>query len=220
MAARSAAPVLRLKLTERDLQVLCDLVRYGPLRSEQLAERHAFRSKAAAQARLRKLEAGGLLEHYALDTYLPTPEGTRRTDLGLRPPGKPGEHLPHHMAVADLAAWLLNEERGSKFVTERELRAGIGLPTSMRGHWPDGKLVLASGKEHAIELELHGKPADKYDGILRWFAGALIFERFRWYVRDAAIGKTLDERAKRHDLSDFMSIEPVPSVVRVLSWTG
>jgi hypothetical protein len=208
------------QLTERDMRILCDLVRFGPLRTVQLTERHAFRSVDAARARLRKLKARGLLEGYALDTYLPTPRGTRYTGLRLQPPGKPGPHLPHNMAVADLAVWLLNEERGARFVTERELRAGFGLPASMRGHWPDGKLVLASGKEHAIELELHDKPADEYDRILRWFARALIFDRFRWYVQGDLIATALKNSAERHDMSDFMSIEPVPTAVRVLSWTG
>jgi hypothetical protein len=219
MAARSTT-LPGFQLTERDLRVMCDLVRFGPLRTEQLAERHVFHSENAARARLRKLITRGLLKRYALDTYLATSGGTRLTGLRLRAPGDPGARLPHDMAVADLAIWLLTEERGSSFVTERELRAGFGLPASMRGHWPDGKLVLASGKEHAIELELHDKPAADYDHILRWFARALIFERFRWYVQGDLIATALKNSAERHDMSEFMSVEQVPSSVRVLSWTG
>ena len=220
MATEPTSQAHGLQLTERDLRLLCDLVRFGPLRADQLTVRHAFPSERAARDRLRKLVAGGLLVKYFLDTYLATAPGTRSTGLALGPPGRPGPRLPHDMAVADLAVWLLGQEPGSSWVTERELRHGCGLPASMRGHVPDGKLVLASGKADAIELELHDKRADEYDRILRWFARALIFDRFRWYVHGAALERALRERAERHDLADFMSVEQVPSAVRVLAWTG
>src|SRR5947209_14930064 len=87
-------------------------------------------------------------------------------------------------------------------------------------HIPDGKLVSPAGLSAAIELELTGKPPAEYARICRWFAQAMAFDRFRWFVRGPAIGKALRQAAERHDLADLIDVEPLPSTIQVPRWTA
>jgi hypothetical protein len=193
-----------------------------------LAERHDFKSLRAAKDRLGKLKEHGFLDDYDLKTYRPTWKGTRETRLELSRPGQPKDQLRHNIAVADLARWLLNTEANSEWVTERELhhellaqahakRTGYGY--SGVEHVPDGKLILPGGAA-AVELELTTKASPKYDLICRWFGQALAYRWFRWYVKGLELEDRLIKCRDRHDLTEFMSVEQVPSAVRVLSWTG
>ena len=227
MAARSTEEP-GFQLTERDLLVLCDLMRFGPLRAEQLAERHDFKSERAAVDRLRKLKAHGFLGDYDFKTYRPTWKGAHATEMELSQPGEPKDQLRHNIAVADLARWLLKNEPDSEWVTERELRhellaqshaKQISYRYSGVEHVPDGKLILPGGAA-AVELELTKKASPKYDLICRWFGQALAYRWFRWYVKGHELEDRLIKSRDRHDLAEFMSVEQVPSAVRVLSWTG
>jgi hypothetical protein len=206
--------------TARDLSVLIDLVRFGPLRVDQLAARHEFPSERAVRDRMATLIAAGLLERYKPKSYRPTRRGTRITGLDLSPLGDPRLHLAHDQAVADLAFWLLSREPGSQWITERELKrdllsgrhGGRGFPEGE--HVPDGKLVSAEHRA-AIELELHSKRPERYVHICRWFAQALAYDRFRWYVDGEALARQLTECATRHDLADLMTVEQLPSSIKV-----
>jgi hypothetical protein len=226
MTADSRRSRRALQLTLRDRAALTDLVRFGPLRLEQIARRH-FPSRRAARDRLARLVADGQLARGALGTYRATVRGTRSTGLPLPPPGSPNALLPHHLAVFDLACWLLARESGSEWITERELRRDATAAAHARGggvtfrgteHVPDGKLVTAEHVSAAIELELTAKPPAEYERICRWFAQAMAFDRFRWYAGGPAIERRLQEAAERHDLADLMSVELLPPEVRVVRW--
>ena len=215
------------RLSDRDVAVLAALVRFGALRTDQVARRF-FPSTRAARERLARLVAAGQVRRGPLDTFTATERGTRSSGVDLTPPNVWPGQLVHQLAVVDLAGWLLEHEPGSEWVTERELRreaaqlaraAGGGHRFPGTDHMPDGLLVTPA-RRIAIELELTAKPRSEYDRICRWYAQAIEFDAVRWYVRGLALEDRIRTFVERHDLADCMSVEQLPEAVRIVRWTA
>lgn len=222
----TAARLLRVQLTPRDLAILRDVVRFGALTVEQLGRRH-FGSVLTAYGRLAALAGAGYLElvrvwHAAPGVYLATPAGTRVADVAL-PPARVGPAtLAHQLAVADVADWLLAQHAGARWVTERELRRdgmaaarehGTGRLLDGVAHVPDGLLLLADGARVAVEVERSVKGSARYRRLLAWYAASMAFDRVRWLVAEARVRERLAALTAAERLDDLVSVEPLPDVI-------
>jgi hypothetical protein len=79
-------------------------------------------------------------------------------------------------------------------------------------------LLLPGGGAVAVELELTAKPPGEYARILRWYGGALAYERVAWFVATEALRGRLAELIARERPDDFMAVAPLPAGVRVRAW--
>lgn len=219
----SAARLLRVRLTPRDVAMLRDVVRFGALTIEQLGRRH-FGSVLTAYGRLAALADAGYLElvrvwYAAPGVYVATPEGTRVADVPLPPARVSPATLEHHLAVADVADWLLARDPGAQWITERELRRDAMVVARERGtgrlldgvaHVPDGVLLPADGTRQAIEVERTGKGSARYRRVLGWYAGSMDFDRVRWLVTDEGVRSRLAALVRAERLDDLVDVEPLP----------
>jgi hypothetical protein len=224
-------PVDQLHLAGRDLDVLCDVLRFGVLTDDQIARRFFAADPHSAATKLEALAAHGYLAPHPkwladATLYIATRRAARVADIGLSPAGfKPGQ-LPHDVAVADLADYLLDHEPGAEWLTERELRRyGLDLVReSTTGRFsrgdkgvPDGVLVGPHSRV-AIELERTSKDLSKYDHLFRRYAAATQFDALRWFAVGRALETRLRELIERYGLGDFVSVEPLPACIRIRRW--
>ncbi len=238
-----------VQLTARDRAILQDVVRFGALTCDQLVRRH-FGAASTAYHRLAALVATGYLEHLrvlfrAPGVYVATPRGAALagTELPAARPAAPA--LAHHLAVADLADWLLARHDGATWVTERELRREAMLAVRGRSHGrlfagtphvPDGVLLLppdptggvrsgarAAGpagpvERVAVELEATAKTKTRYEDILRWYRGALGYRRVAWFCATGALQRRLEAVVREGRLESLVSVERLPAGVEVAPW--
>ena len=90
--------------------------------------------------------------------------------------------LPHNLAVADIAAALLEKHPGSGWITERELRrkAGQQFGIGLNVHVPDGVLVLGE-KKIAVEFENTTKAKATLSKVLRSYLRESQYQEV-WFV--------------------------------------
>lgn len=184
------------KLTERDLEILRFIVRFGTVTMEQI-KAYAFwygggmggvepASDSAVYRRLRRLKSLELVKHERVlwnkpGIYRITEPGARYADVELPPARVDLSRLYHHLEVVDLSLEVLGKmESGHHWATEREVRQellnrGRGSSGKMgsgskTGRIPDGLLISPNGERVAIELELTQKRTDDYRKILKGYA--------------------------------------------------
>jgi hypothetical protein len=75
-----------------------------------------------------------------------------------------------------------------------------------------------AGGAVAVELERTTKPPGDYARILRWYGGALAYERVAWFAATEALRRRLADLITRERLDDFMAVEPLPPGVWVRAW--
>lgn len=173
-----------MQVTERDLELLRCVNRFGFLTVVQVAKFWGGIDFSTAAARVRKLVSGGLLQRAELKHYEARP-------LVITTAGRKvaGDELPvlrgiraatfqHDSMLFDLACGL--ERRFSaRFETEREYRwRNPGRAEEF--HLPDGVLHRESAKV-GIELELTKKAPRRLREIVASHAGNLDFDEV-WYV--------------------------------------
>ncbi len=181
-------------LTDRDVAILRDLVRFGALTIAQVAVRH-FGAENTARRRLAAL-----------------------ADVGLPAGRLTSVTLAHYLAVADLAEHLLTAHPGASWVTERELRRDGMAAVRDRGdgrlleglpHVPNGVLVLGDGSRVAVELEASPKRQSPYERIFAWYAGTFDYAAVRWFCLAPAVEARLRKLVERQQM-----VEGLPTGVR------
>jgi hypothetical protein len=173
----------RWRVTERDLAILGEVLRWQQLTTRQIA-RWFFDSPRTATNRISVLQALGYLRTIDIPWRAPalvtaTPKGARaRADLRLRPRRSEPGRLLHDQTVVEVAAWLLDQDLNAGWITERELlrdqltpaRDPMGRLRQGPSRRPDGILVRANGQAEAVEVELTPKrDRTEYDRKLAWY---------------------------------------------------
>lgn len=212
-----------LRVTERDLALIGEVLRWGALPIEQLAAWYFDADRTAANRVTRLKHAGYLTtvregRHVVVTT---TRAGAKlRQDLRLPWRERPWQSLEHHLAVVRVAAQLLEADGQAMWITERELlneqlqhardsggRLRVGL-----GRRADGILVSGTGEWTAIEAELHRKPRLVYERIMSWYLAQSsgTYRSVRWYVSGRALGTRLESVINQFALQDFVSVWSLP----------
>ncbi len=190
-AAPAASP-RGLRLAARDLEVLRFTVRHGVVLADQLSTRF-FTGAAAANRRLRALEAAGLLLRDPVLTALPallraTPRGARLAGCDLAAASLDLARVHHNLALVDLSEELLATHPGSIWTTERELRRDRMRAARTGGAWerqqrvPDGLLRLGDGERAAVELDLTPKRSARLDLLAGAYAVDRDVDVVWWYL--------------------------------------
>jgi hypothetical protein len=222
-----------IQLTPRDLAILRDLTRFYGLTAEQVAQRH-FGALRTGANRLSDLCLAGVVELHRVwyrgpGVYVVTNAGARAADVGLPAPRYKPLAMVHHLAVADIADYLLRKYahvEGIAWVCEREVRqSSMAIVRSRHGgrvlagvaHVPDGVLTTPSSA-WAVEVELTRKTDSAYGRILRWYAAQDQYRRVVWYVASEAVARRLAALIQRERLDDLMVVQPLPNTVQVRSW--
>lgn len=240
LMAKTPPPAPRragLQLTPRDVAIATDLTRYGVLAAPTIKRRH-FPDTAGLYAtwqRLRELKAAGYVSRQVLGyhqeaAYLPTGKAVTLSGLALPVPRCYPEFLTavwHHMSVAELADWLLEQLPGSSWTTEREERLNrrvgekaIGVDSlvdALPGKLPDGVLT-AGGKRLAVELELRQKADRAYSIIAGRYARRLeagVYSRVQWFCAADAIQAAVERAIERAGDPKRMWVRDVPEGVTV-----
>jgi hypothetical protein len=201
---------LRVKLSERDLEVLEWINAQYAVREDQLARLLGRSMKTAKRwARCRRDE--GLCRREQLLRGDPgwvwlTAAGSRLTRSRLRPwRGHIGK-LGHIRAVVDLRLYIEAKVPEATWVSERELFSRhaeklFSRDGHARGdvpHVPDAELVLANGERHALEVELTRKSRHRLDAIIT----ALVSDYDQVvYFCGPRIGETIAAAVSKEDTS-------------------
>jgi hypothetical protein len=216
------------ELNERDRWIVVELIRFGVLEEEHLARRYELKP-ASWRRRMSHLCQQGFVKankHWLHPTriFLPAPLAYDATGLRKPPYRLFPQQLAHHLAVADLADRLLEEDRTAGWLTENELRINRRQEDPFysgrrNAHVPDG-LLLRNDRRIAIEVEISRKRSERYAEICRWYAEQIEVDELHWYVAGAALRRYIDKVVDRFGLGIDLGIQtfPFPPGVRVRKW--
>jgi hypothetical protein len=215
-----------------DMPALLDLVRFGVMAEDQIAQRYPDPSTACT--RLPRLKEAGIVNLWCTSlegarVYSPT----RRARViaavpNLHPRATRVTQLAHDVALVDLADHLVAHEPALRWLAEDEVRGFLDQvapsPRRLRNdtrHRPDGLIVTPEGRI-AIELEHTPKYRDRYVQISAWFVREWRVDRVRWYIDQPRVLKRLREVNEQHGFDHDMRIELVefPVGVRVRQRPG
>jgi hypothetical protein len=212
------------RITDRDLEILGEVLRWGQLTTRQIA-RWFFDSPRTGTNRLSVLISTGYLRTIPIPWHAPailtaTAKGARaRAELELpAKPRAPGRLL-HDLTVVEIAAWMLDQDQQATWITERELlRDQLRQARDLDGRLlrgpsrrPDGTLIRTNGQREAVELELTPKPdRTAYDRKLHWYIAEDEYTKVHWFAPSAALRSRLLRVAHRNDVRDFMLVSPLP----------
>ncbi len=228
MGKRPDGPVATRKparLTRRDQEILVFLTRYWAATAEQV-RREFFGSLPAAYRRLGILRGLGLVEGERIyfegpGVYRVTGAGARLAAVDLPAPRLDLSKLRHTLAVVDLsyairhgddvwAAWFTERELRRDALRERRGETGRMRPGGKMGRTPDGLLVLQTGEQVAIELELTPKRIGIYKDILKEYAKQKKQQRIdlvRFYFNSEKAAERLGDLAKRLGMAGFVEVK-------------
>jgi hypothetical protein len=190
------------EVTERDVEVLGWVGRYGMATAAQVARRFFGQGGGSgmrsARNRLSRLQALGVLRSDIPSARHPavfrlTAEGAELTDAYIAPAGWVPAEIGHSLGVLDIMELLVGEHPGSSIRTEREIRArrgatGRGRSIGTDGRIPDGELHLPSGQRVAVELDLTPKRSPDVAKIIRSYQRA-DYDGVWWFVRPAVVDR-------------------------------
>lgn len=209
------------------MDLLAFLMRYAAATVDQIISWGFFASKSRAYSRLKLLEDAGYIDHYtpyrhAPGFYQATGPGAEVAGVGLSPlrlsvanVGK----VRHVLEMVDLSMYLLRDNPGSDWTTEREITSRrLGqrrdletgrLVAGDEGRRPDGILHLPSRESVAVELELTPKSTGQYEEILRNYTHYatrrdLGIEQVWWYFDS----KAAHDRVHRLGTERFPGLYP------------
>lgn len=185
---------MRMKLTERDQQLLRWTNGFGYVSVQQMSERMGVGFSTGAR-RVRALCDGGLLERRQFPAstatvLMPTADGCALAGDHLAPiKGIRVATSRHDLLLVDCAL-ALEKRFGFPFEPERRLRARA---FNGDGHMPDGLLHKPEGRPIAVELELSQKAPSRVAAIMDAHATNLDIEEV-WYI---VIDDTMKEFIRR-----------------------
>ncbi|WP_332702641.1 hypothetical protein [Devosia sp.] len=176
---------IKVQVTERDLELVRCINRFGFLTVEQVARFWGGVDFSTAAARVRKLVDEGLLERASLQHFEVRPLVVTRVGRELA-----GETLPaikgirastfqHDSMLFDLAV-SLETRFSSRFETEREYRWRRPDRAAENFHVPDG-ILRRDNVKIGVELELTQKAPRRLADIIASHAGNLELDEV-WYV--------------------------------------
>ncbi|MBE7734632.1 hypothetical protein [Devosia faecipullorum] len=200
--------VKKMKVTERDAELLSRINAFGFMRVEQVAEFWRVDFSTAAR-RVRKLIAAGLLKRIELGIMTNRPlvvtmAGCRLIGDTIPPmTGIRAGTFRHDGLLPDLAL-SLERRFGVAFETERQL---LAQPDAVRGHLPDGLLHLKDGRHVGIELELTQKSQRRLTDIISIHASNLALDEVWYVIIDEAMRPVLTRAAADH------------SHIKIVKWT-
>lgn len=160
-------------ITERDIQVIRYLGRWGWGTVKLLLRKGFFTQRSVAYRRLRLLRAEDLVEHtrpfrHRSGAYWVTRAGMQLAGEGLTPAEGPSlTYWEHDLAVAYIAVGLLEMHPDTTWLTERELNRAYAEQGDRRGRRPDGALVFPDGSRWAVEYENSRKKKRRLTAIIK-----------------------------------------------------
>jgi hypothetical protein len=216
------------ELSEKDELVLRDLIRFGELTFEQIARRYCEPTykRLLQLARLREERYVVVKPDFptTVSFYMATHRAVRAVQSGMPELKKPPIHPEHDLSVVNLADWLVDENPGSTWFTERELHRMLPKRESWGrrsrgGHPPDGALAL-DGRLIGVELERQFVTHAKYVEACRWYAEHIEFDEVRWYVLSDRLEREIPRIVRFHGLDSDIQIVtlPIPPEVELVGW--
>lgn len=212
------------------------IARFRFVEAEVLAERFGV-SRQQVNARIRRLEAAGLVTRRAERTSAPwtmtaSPKGMQALGLPAKRAARTTLQREHELALARMVAAHERSGAASPIRTERECRrlerltrtrysADIVDPKQhpRARRWPD--LVLEDDADRiAIELELTAKGSTRLHRILAGYRNAAWFDEVRFLTPHPHIEQLLervaDDPARARARAVFATRTPA---IRILAWS-
>ncbi|WP_334110823.1 hypothetical protein, partial [Thermodesulfitimonas autotrophica] len=156
-----------------------------------------------AYRRLSVMTKSGYLRHVRPlaeepGVYLLTQRGIEAADLGRGRARLRLHTFRHDLLVADMAI-VLGQATDGEWITERELRAGvggIGRP-GPRAHVPDGVLIHPGGARIAVEVEISSKPKARLEKLLRGYVRRPEFNQVLYICKTKRQTERIQELARK-----------------------
>jgi DNA-binding MarR family transcriptional regulator len=181
----------RIKLTERDMEMLNFINDFGFCEMPQIEKRFSLKKPRSYQL-IKRLIKTGFLRHERVfygqhGIYRLTRKGSRCTEL---PPLAriTLANYKHDIELIEVYLKLRDLHPEAQWISERKLKRdkyidGLGK----RGHLPDGMLIFPDGKEVAIEIELTAKGKNRVEKILKWYAGEFDIKEVWYYCPPSVV---------------------------------
>lgn len=187
-------------LTERDKEIMRYIHRFGYLSARHITTAFKMHPKAAYR-RLGRMVREGYLRHvrplrHESGVYVLTTAGIEACESERGRARIRLHTFNHDLLVADIALALA---AGGEWITERELRAGvggIGRP-GPRAHVPDGVLVRPGGARIAVEVELTAKPKARLQKIMRDYVRRTEYQQIWYFCKTKRQAERIQDVAKR-----------------------
>jgi hypothetical protein len=202
-------------LTERDKEIIKLINRFGYLTAAQVSKLMKM-SKRMTYLRLQKMVQQKYLNyrrvlHGQAGIYRCSERGLEEIEAELGRFPIRLQTLPHNLAVADVAAALLERYSDALWITERELRreAGQRFGVGLNIHVPDGVLVLSSGEKIAIEMELTTKTKATLGKVLRDYLRKSEYYEVWFICRTARQAERYKKLTRSYDFVKVFCLEDV-----------
>jgi DNA-binding Lrp family transcriptional regulator len=202
-------------ITERDKEIIRLINRFGYLTAAQVAKLMKM-SRRVTYRRLQKLVEDRYLIHTRVlsgkaGIYRATTRGLGEADAELGRAVVRLLTLEHNLAVADVAAVLMEKHHGAAWTTERELRreAGQKFGVGWQGHVPDGVLTLSGGEKIAVEYENTTKTKTALNRVLRAYLRQSQYQEVWFVCRTRRQAERLKEATKRYDFVKIFEFKGV-----------
>lgn len=200
----------RIRITERDLEILNFINDFGFCEMPQLEQRFKLR-KPKNYMLINRLIKVGLVKHERLfygrhGVYRLTRKGARHTELPPLTKIVLGNYK-HDLKLIEVYLKLRVLYPEAQWISERKLKRekycdGVGK----RGHLPDGVLIFPDGKEVAVEVELTAKDKYRVERILKWYSSKLDIKEV-WYYCLPSIVSYMQNKAARMTFVKVRSLE-------------
>jgi len=204
----------KMKLTERDIEILRFINEFGFCEILQIEKRFAMKKPRCYQV-MQRLVKEGLVIHQRIfhgrhGMFQLSRQGAKFTDL---PPMSkiPIGYYEHQLLAIEVylkcrqlypeAAWI-----SERILQKEKFCDGVGK----RGHLSDGMLVFPDGQQIAIEIELTKKGANRRLRILKGYGAQFSISEVWYYCNSKLIDalRTVTEKMpfiKIHDIQEFLA---------------
>lgn len=190
----------KIRITERDLEILNFINDFGFCEMPQLEKRFNLR-KPKNYMLINRLIKIGLVKHERLfygrhGIYRLTRKGARNTPLPPLNRVVLGNYI-HDIKLMEIYLKLRELYPEAQWISERKLKQekytdGVGK----KGHLPDGMLIFPDGKEVAIEVELTAKDRRRVERILKWYTGKFDIKEVWYYCSPSIVAYMQNKAAK------------------------
>jgi hypothetical protein len=180
-----------MKLTERDIDIICFINEFGFCEMVQI-EKRFFLNKPRNYEIMRRLVGNGFVRHERIffgrhGIYYVRPKGAKYTNLPSLDRIYNGQY-DHQISIIEVYLKLRKQYPDAHWISERKLKHdkfydGVGKS----GHVSDGLLIFPDDRQIAIEVEMSVKGKNRIEKIFKGYGKQFTIKEVWYYCLPSVI---------------------------------